>query len=94
MGNTPSSLVATGVMVRMQVLGTRTGTTLRRTRIATSRVVASVTILVFSLCKRYGITSRPFIIWSAILSCFGEYISRFGMPLVVFSELGYQHEIA
>lgn len=34
------------------------------------------------LCIGHGYASRPFMIWSAILSYFGEYIVRFRMPLV------------
>lgn len=33
-------------------------------------------------CIGYGYASRPFMIWSAILSYFGEYIVRFRIPLV------------
>lgn len=33
-------------------------------------------------CIGQGYASRPVIIWSAILTCFGKYIDRFRMPLV------------
>jgi hypothetical protein len=29
---------------------------------------------VFSLCRRYGAAGRPSFLWSAMVSCFGEYL--------------------
>ena len=48
-----------------------------------------VTALFPTLCNCYGIASRSLCMWSAIVSCFGKYLSRFRMPLVISLEQGY-----
>jgi len=35
----------------------------------------------YVLCYRYGVAGRPKILWSAVLSCFGEYLWGSGRTL-------------